>query len=115
IDAASRMDPTQKDTVVAVQQVSGPIVRFCIALALLFLAGCSSDGSSTDAPTSAPSMATTSSGQNQFMSPTTAGDFNGDDDYCAGKPAGEYCGVVNGEMARILIEEHVFYFNYESK
>ncbi|EER20667.1 hypothetical protein Pmar_PMAR004331 [Perkinsus marinus ATCC 50983] len=48
------------------------------------------------------------------MAPTTYYP-DGDDEYCSGKPAGEYCGAINGHMARILVKEHVFYFNYESK
>ncbi|KAF4647932.1 hypothetical protein FOL46_003570, partial [Perkinsus olseni] len=99
---------------------------FFVALIALFLAGCSSDSTSTAAPTSAPEVATTGSSDNHFMASTTANDFDddttpssgkggNDDMYCSGKPAGEYCGKINGEMARILIEEHVFYFNYESK
>ncbi|KAF4752758.1 hypothetical protein FOZ62_019368, partial [Perkinsus olseni] len=50
-----------------------------------------------------------------FEPPTEVPHTGGNDEYCSGLPAGEYCGEINGEMARILIEEHVFYFNYESK
>ncbi|KAF4658811.1 hypothetical protein FOL47_007821 [Perkinsus chesapeaki] len=97
---------------------------------MVLMSGCSSDGSrNTAAPTTAASMhETTSSDGDHFMAPTTAFDpdnhyepdattaySGGDDEYCSGKPAGEYCGKINGEMARILIEEHVFYFDYEPK
>ncbi|KAF4658813.1 hypothetical protein FOL47_007823 [Perkinsus chesapeaki] len=87
---------------------------------MVFMSGCSSNGSSNTADP------TTANGGDHFMAPTTAFDpdnrhgadattpYTGSG-YCSGKPAGEYCGEINGEMARILIEEHVFYFDYEPK
>lgn len=98
-------------------------ICLCTVAIALSLAGCSSDSSSTAAPTTVPAVFTTGGKDDHFMAPTTADGFDtpssshggGDDAYCSGEPAGEYCGKINGDMARILIEEHVFYFNYESK